>query len=191
MKSFNALSIGFLIIVLFSLVLLLRFGSGFDHVEPTTPKAEEADKNLFNEELNPNDTATDIDNTKKIDFPKMLEQNALLYIEKEQKMYCSQKPFGEDGKYFYTWIFCQSYESDPINGGYRAASGFSIPTRFEYDQNDLSIIGYKQPLDGSLYDPSMKELFPEKFYKMASLSNEEVEHLEVESKDRFMQSLDK
>ncbi len=101
----------------------------------------------------------------------------------KENYYCSNFLYGRDDKYAYTWLYCSGFEiknNDVLEQG----TAFSIPTRLEYRQPNFQVIDSKQPGDGSLYDSTLRELFPKKFYDKGHLPNEEVNKLDLEVRSK-------
>lgn len=96
----------------------------------------------------------------------------------KENYHCANYLYGYDEKYAYAWVLCQGFVSKP-NGDLEQGTGFSGPTRLEYRQPNFQIVGFRQPGNGSLYDPGLRELFPKEFYDKARLHlpNAEVEKL--------------
>lgn len=74
--------------------------------------------------------------------------------------HCANKLYGLDQKYIYAWVFCSGF-TQPVEGKLTPGTGFSIPTRLEYDKG--VIVRYEWPVDGRYYYDSWKELFGEYF----------------------------
>jgi hypothetical protein len=114
------------------------------------------------------------------------------YFEQLNQMYCSHVLYGYDDKYAYTWIYCSAY-INAGNGEIKESSGFSVPTRFEFDKNTLEIKGYKQPQDGERYDSTYRNLFPLEVYTPTILNiseyNKRAEKLNSEAKAKYLKSL--
>lgn len=80
----------------------------------------------------------------------------------------------EMNKIFYTLVMYGEYGFQ--NGNFIKTSGTGvIPVRITLDQNN-NLIEYLEPMDGSYYASSIKEMFPENFYKRAvQATNEDME----------------
>lgn len=101
----------------------------------------------------------------------------------KENYYCSNFLYGYDDKYSYAWVYCSGFEiknNDVLEQG----TAFSIPTRLEYRQPNFQVIDFKQPGDGSLYDSTLRQLFPKKFYDKGHLPNEEINKLDVEVRSK-------
>ena len=103
-----------------------------------------------------------------------LQQNITSYMEAHKSQYargkddyhCSTTLYGYDNKYAYAWVNCSGYLEN-ANHQREQGSGFGMPIRFEFASPDYKILSYKQPSDGSQYAQTIRQLFPEKFYKRA------------------------
>ena len=120
---------------------------------------------------------------------EQLARNVDNYMEMDKDIYCSHIQYGRDDKYVYTWMLCEEYEYTN-NGVIYTSGGFSIPTRFDYNKDTLEINGYKQPSDGSLYDPTLRLLFPIEVFNYGHPSNEKIQGLEAQAKYKFLNKLD-
>jgi hypothetical protein len=118
-----------------------------------------------------------------------LAENVDKYMEKDKDIYCSHIQYGHDDKYVFTWMFCEGYEYTNY-GGISTTGGFSIPTRFDYNNKTFKVNGYKQPGDGSLYDPTLKQIFPYEVYAYGHPSNEIIQELEAQTKHKYLSKLD-
>jgi len=128
-----------------------------------------------------------------------LSININKYFEQLNQMYCSHVLYGYDDKYAYTWIYCSAF-INAGNGEIKESSGFSVPTRFEFDKNTLEIKGFKQPEDGERYDSTYRSLFPLEVYTQSILTipeynltipeyNKRAEKLNSEAKAKYLKSL--
>jgi hypothetical protein len=118
-----------------------------------------------------------------------LAENVDEYMEKNNNLYCSHIQYGRDDKYVYTWMFCESYEYTNY-GGIEILGGFSIPTRLDYNEETFEVNGYKQPGDGSLYGPTLRQIFPYEVYAYGQPSNEYIQKLESQTKHKFLTKID-
>jgi hypothetical protein len=99
------------------------------------------------------------------------------YLGKEN-YHCANILYGYDDKYAYAWVICSGFISK--GGELKGGTGSSAPTRLEYSGSDFQIIGFREPADASSLDPTLRELFPEKFYQLGRPSNTELEKLDKE-----------
>jgi len=112
----------------------------------------------------------------------MESQKQSEYALGKDNYYCTNILYGYDDKYAYAWVFCIGHIVKS-NGELEQGSGFSVPTRFEYDKSNFQIIGFEQPSDGSGYGPSLKKLFPPKYF-YNNPSNDEIDKLENEIRNK-------
>jgi len=116
-----------------------------------------------------------------------LNKSDLLLKQEKEHYHCSNYLYGYDNQYIYVWMYCGSYI---VQNGTDAArlSAFSTPMRFEYQSQNFQIVDYKEPGDGNTYAPTLKQIFPLKFYSLAIInpSNETIKTLNqvVEDKAR-------
>ena len=98
-----------------------------------------------------------------------------------ENYHCANKLIGFDDKYAYAWVLCSGYTGETADTLIKG-TGFSIPTRFAYDKESMTVTGYEQPGDGSSYMPSLKKLFPFDILNHVGKdwhpSNEEIRELE-------------
>ena len=87
--------------------------------------------------------------------------------------YCSNFFYGYDSRYAYAWVYCSGFVIEK-GGVLKQGTAFSIPTRLEYRQPNFQVIGYKQPGDGDLYNPTLRKLFPPEIYEKGSLPDAQV-----------------
>lgn len=112
-----------------------------------------------------------------------MESRVSEYDLGKENYYCSNFLYGYDDKYAYAWVYCSGFEiknNDVLEQG----TAFSIPTRLEYRQPNFQVIDFKQPGDGSLYDSTLRQLFPKKFYDKGQLPNEEINKLDIEVRSK-------
>jgi len=170
----------FWIIVTIALAFLLLVGVFFYHNfnqngKPTTPSD-------INSPL-----PADIQIQEKVNsfLEGQLNKSDLLLKQEKEHYHCSNLLYGHDSQYIYTWMYCGSYV---VQDGIDAArlTAFSTPMRFEYQSQNFQIVGYKQPGDGNTYGPTLKQIFPSKFYNLAinHPSNETIGTLEQSVKNK-------
>ena len=102
---------------------------------------------------------------------------------RKENYYCSNFLYGYEDKYAYAWVYCSVFEiknDNVLEEGY----SFSIPTRLEYKQPNFQVIHSEQPGDGNLYDSTLRQLFPKKFYDKGHLPNDEVTKLDLEVRNK-------
>ena len=104
----------------------------------------------------------------------------------KENYHCASILYGFDDKYAYAWVYCSGFilKDSKLEQG----TAFSIPTRLEYQQLNFNIVNFKQPMDGSLYDPTLRQLFPKKFYDKHP-SKTEMDKLEQEVRDKAKATL--
>jgi hypothetical protein len=86
------------------------------------------------------------------------------------KVFCSSHLYGFDENkstnmvQAYVWAYCEEYFQE--NGQIKMGSGVSEPVlvTLELQNGILGVQGHQEPGNGSLYAPSIKEMFPEKYY---------------------------
>jgi len=119
-----------------------------------------------------------------------LQSNINSYMESKKSEYdlgkdnyhCSNILYGYDDKYAYAWVYCSGFMSK--EGELEQGTAFSIPTRLEYQGSDFKIVDFQQPMDGDLYDPTLRKLFPKRFYDIGHPSNAEINKLDQEVRDK-------
>lgn len=116
---------------------------------------------------------------------EQLDKSGLLLKQEKEHYHCSNYLYGHDNQYIYAWMYCGSYV---IKNGADAdrLTAFSTPMRFEYQGQNFQIIDYKHPGDGNTYGPTLKQIFPLKFYNLAIAhpSNETIKILDQAVKDK-------
>lgn len=79
----------------------------------------------------------------------------------DYKTFVVMEKYGEkeDGNklYVYAYVCAENYYKDS-DGNVVIDSGFSIPHRFEFENEEY--VGYKIPQDGSYYEESLNEMYP-------------------------------
>lgn len=89
------------------------------------------------------------------------------------RVFCSHHLYGYDKNKetgmisVYTWAYCEEYYLD--NGELKMGSGGSFPVlvSMEVQNGVLGIHGHQVPKEGSLYAPSIREMFPEEYAEEA------------------------
>ena len=80
---------------------------------------------------------------------------------KDYKTFVYMEKYGarEEGNkiYVYAYVCGDNYYKDD-DGNVVSYSGFSIPHRFEFENEEY--VGYKIPQDGSYYEESLNEMYP-------------------------------
>lgn len=79
----------------------------------------------------------------------------------------------------YMWSYYAGFNKET---GKEIQAGHSLPAviRLSKDEENYSVIEYIEPQDGSLYDSSLKKMFPKKYLKLAQLNNGKIQNLERE-----------
>ena len=121
-------------------------------------------------------------------FNKTLLENIDKYTEAEElgdgrKYTCVNKYYGRDSKYVYAYVMCNTF------GQGRDAGGYGVPVRFEYDKDTLEIKSHMWPKDGSLHDPSLREMFPYSVYiryVKTSYDGEGINELDRQCKEKYV-----
>lgn len=121
-----------------------------------------------------------------VEQDSQLITNVDKYMESKNNMLCSHIHYGQDDKYVYTWMLCSSYIHNS-NGLIEETGGFSVPTRFTYVKGTREITEFKQPGDGSLFDPTLRQLFPYEIYMYGHPDNETIAKLENKNRGRFLE----
>lgn len=104
------------------------------------------------------------------------------YLRKDN-YHCGNILYGYDDKYAYAWVYCSGFI---VTGTEELKQGtaFSTPTRLEFTKPNFEIIDYKQPGMGNQYGPTLRLLFPKKFYDIGHPSNTEINRLEDELRNK-------
>jgi hypothetical protein len=110
------------------------------------------------------------------------------YMQAQSGMYCSHLPAGRDAEHAYTWMLCESCQYNR-HGAVETLSGFSIPTRLDVGPDGLTILAYRQPQDGTLYQSSWQALFPPAF-RRPQPDSAQMAALEFETRWKFLAELD-
>lgn len=103
---------------------------------------------------------------------KYLPEN-LLEPSYEGKVFCANHLYGYDEDQTtnlvkaYVWAYCEEYYQE--NGQLKMGSGVSEPVlvTLELQNGLLGVQGHREPGNGSLYAPSIKEMFPEDYASQA------------------------
>lgn len=99
----------------------------------------------------------------------------VLEINYNGRVFCSHYLYGYDENKetgmikAYVWAYCEEYYLD--NGELKMGSGGSFPVlvSMEVQNGILGVHGHQVPKEGSLYAPSIREMFPEKYAEEAIL----------------------
>lgn len=121
-------------------------------------------------------------------YNETLSENIDKYTEAEElgegrKYTCVNKYYGRDNKYVYAYVMCNTFGKGSDAGGY------GVPIRFEYDKDSLEIKSHKWPKDGSLYDSSLREMFPYPVYIKTVDEGEVLMELDKQCKEKHMEKM--
>jgi len=95
--------------------------------------------------------------------------NIILKPEFGGKVFCVFNKYGFEEKdnqiAYYLWAYCEEYYKKGTE--ILMGSGVSIPVRLNASKkgNQIIITDYKKPIDGEDYSKSIREMFPERFFK--------------------------
>ncbi|MBM6617178.1 hypothetical protein [Bacillus suaedaesalsae] len=90
----------------------------------------------------------------------------------------------------YMWSYYGGFNKST---GIENQAGHSLPVviRLSKKEGNYSVIEYTEPQDGSLYQSSLKRMFPEKYLKLAQQDSGNIEDLQKEMDKKVKQWLEK
>lgn len=126
-----------------------------------------------------------------------LYAKAIEYIKKERKengynneeqdyqVFTDYKGFGieekDNKKYAYMWILEESYYVK--NGKLRSSEGSSMPYKFTFENDD--VIDYEIPKDGTYYESSIRDMFPNSIENKVLMYNMDDSKLKTQVKEHY------
>jgi hypothetical protein len=89
----------------------------------------------------------------------------------------------------YMWSYYGGFNK---SNGIENQAGHSLPAviRLSKKEENYSVIEYIEPQDGSLYQSSLKKMFPEKYLKLARQDSENIGDLQKEMDNKVKQWLE-
>ncbi|WP_052360616.1 hypothetical protein [Oceanobacillus manasiensis] len=112
----------------------------------------------------------------------IIQKHASSYYDTE-KQFEVHKVYGTDETdsviSVYMWSYYGGFNKST---GTESQAGHSLPAviRLNKKEENYSIIDYSEPQDGSLYQSSLKEMFPKKYLKLAQQDSGKIEDLQKE-----------
>lgn len=89
----------------------------------------------------------------------------------------------------YMWSYYGAFNKST---GLKNQSGHSLPAviRLEKKAENYSVIEYMEPQDGSLYQPSLKKMFPKKYVKLVQQDSGNIKDLQKEMDNKVKKWLE-
>ncbi len=151
---FNLFFLFILMIIFFSAVVFVYKNQSKKQRKTAKKNEFQLKKEVIEEEIN-----------------KLLPKILITSKNKNSKIFCSHYLYGwkriENSVEAYIWAYCE--EHFVKNGKVEMGEGISEPVKIVFDLKDgkLKFSSYMEPKEGSNYVPSIKEMFPENFAKLA------------------------
>ncbi|SES78656.1 hypothetical protein SAMN05216389_102172 [Oceanobacillus limi] len=123
----------------------------------------------------------------------IIEKYSSLYFDTD-KQFEVHKVFGtsniEGVLSVYMWSYYGGFNKST---GLESQSGHSLPVaiRLSRTEEEYTVIDYKEPKDGSLYQSSLRKMFPEKYVKLANQGSEHIDDLQNEMEIKVNNWLEK
>ncbi|MFD2670144.1 hypothetical protein [Marinicrinis sediminis] len=123
----------------------------------------------------------------------IIQKYSTLYYETE-KQFEIHKVYGTnetDGVItVYIWSYYGGFNKST---GTEFQAGHSLPAVIQLSKNGekYSVIEYIEPQDGDEYQPSLKKMFPEKYFKLAHQDTGNIKELRQEMNEKVTQWLEK
>jgi hypothetical protein len=123
----------------------------------------------------------------------IIQKYSSIYLDTE-KQFEVHKVYGtneSDGVItVYMWSYYGGFNKST---GIENQAGHSLPAviRLSKKEENYSVIEYTEPQDGSLYQSSLKKMFPKKYLKLAQQDSVNIEDLQKEMDRKVKQWLEK